>query len=424
MTLQLVGCSHHTADVQFREQLAFRPEQVPEALEQLRHAFPQSEAVLLSTCNRVELYTAAPQPDLAPSREEVIEFLAAFHGLRASEIAPELFTRKQGEAVRHLFRVAASLDSMVMGEAQILSQVKEAYRLATDGNYAGPLMHAAFQGAIRVARRVATETEIHQRRVSIPSVAVADFAQSIFERFDDKRVLVIGAGEMGSETLRYLIDAGARTVQVVNRNPQRARDLARQFDAQVAPWEQLDDLLVAADLVISTTGASEPIVTRERFRAIEQRRQQRTLFLLDLAVPRDIEPSVGDALGVYLYSIDDLKQACQRNRQQREKQWPKAQRIVDVETDRFLVEWNHRITGPTIRRLKETADDLKNRELKRLLNKLESLPPESAAEIEQSFDRLVNKLLHPPLESLRDEARHGTPHGLLAALRRLFQLHE
>lgn len=424
MKLQLVGCSHHTAPIEVRERLAFSREQIPVALRRLRDCFPQLEAVLLSTCNRVELYTAADTAAAAPSDQQIIEFLADFHGLRAGDIAAELYQHQHADAVRHLFRVAASLDSMVMGEAQILSQVKEAYQLATAGEHAGPLLHAAFQAAIHVARRVASETAIHQKRVSVPSVAVADFASQIFERFDDKLVLIVGAGEMARETLSYLVNFGARKLVLINRDPTRAASLATEFQGCAAPWDQLDQWLVDADLIVSTTGANQPIVTLERYRAIEGARYQRTLFVLDLAVPRDFDPRIGDCLGVYLYSIDDLQQTCERNRKQRAKEWPAAQRIIDAETDRFLADWNHRLTGPTIRQLKTGAEQVKQQELRRLLNKLEPLPPQVRDEIELSFDRLVNKLLHPPLESLREEAAKGTHHGLLEALQRLFQLHD
>lgn len=424
MKLQLVGCSHHNASVEFRERLAFSPDQIPVALSQLRDRFPNAEAVLLSTCNRVELYAAATNASDAPTDGELVQFLAAFHGLRVDEVEGNLFQFDREDAIRHLFEVAASLDSMVMGEAQILSQVKEAYQMATAGDHVGPLTHMAFQGAIRVARRVAAETAIHQKRVSIPSVAVADFASQIFERFDDKQVLVIGAGEMGEETLRYLVDAGARNITVVNRSLNRAMDLALQFNGLAAPWEQLHELLTGADLVITTTGAAEPIVTVDSFQAIATQRHQRTLFVLDLAVPRDFEPAIGDETGVYLYSVDDLQKTCEANQKKREKEWPKARSIVQDETERFISDWNRRVTAPAIRQLKENADRVKLTELQRLVNKLDTIDQSTRNEIERSFDRLVNKLLHPPLESLRDEAEKGAPHGLLDALKRLFQLKE
>ena len=422
MKLQMIGCSHHTSPLQVRERLAFAPEQMELALNQLRQQFPDSESVLISTCNRVEVYTASDIDTGCPSHHELVTFLAGFHGLNPMDVCESLFERTGEDAVRHLFMVASSLDSMVVGEAQILAQVKQAYELARSADTAGPLTNSVFQAAIHVAKRVANETAINQRRVSIPSVAVADFAAQIFERFDDKRVLVIGAGEMGEETLRYLRDEGAREIIVCNRHIERAVDLARRVGGSSAPWEQLHEAIAAADLVIGTTGSNESILTADQFRPIHQQRQQRPIFMLDLAVPRDFDPAIGDFLGVYLYSIDDLKQACEANRREREKEWPKAERIIESETARFMAELNHRATGPTIKRLREQADRLRHEELQRLLNKLGPIDDRTRNEISRSFDRLVNKLLHPPLESLRDEARSGSPHGLLEALVRLFQL--
>ena len=423
MKLQMVGCSHHTAAVEVREKLAFSPDQVRQALQALRQRYPQTEAVLLSTCNRVELYIASEVANTCPTHHQVVTFLAEFHGLTVDEIFNDLFERTGEDFVRHLFTVAASLDSMVVGEAQIITQVKQAYDLATTEESVGPLTNSAFQAALRVARRVASETAIQQKRVSIPSVAVADFARQVFERFDDKQVLVIGAGEMGEETLRYLIDEGARDITLVNRNRERAIDLAQKLGGRVSHWDHLHQHLVEADLVISTTGANEPIVTAAAFRAIDAARAQRPLFILDLAVPRDFEAAIGDFLGVYLYTVDDLGKHCERNRKEREREWPKAERIIEEETARFMTDLHHRSTGPTIKRLKARAAEVKDEELARLLNKLgTAVEPRVRGEIEKAFDRLVNKLLHPPLESLRDEASQGTPQGLLEALKRLFRL--
>jgi len=422
MKLQMTGCSHHNAPLDVRERLTFSAEQVSDALGQLRERFPDSETVLLSTCNRVELYAASENPDACPTHHHVVDFFATFHELDSAELFDRLVERTGEDAVRHLFTVASSLDSMVVGEAQILSQVKQAYEMAYAADNAGPLTNATFQGAMHVAKRVANETEINQRRVSIPSVAIADFASQIFERFDDKRVLVIGAGEMGEETLRYLMDEGARDITVINRSPERAQDLASRVDAAVGAWDELHELLVDADLAICTTGASEPIVTVDDFREVHHRRQQRPLFVLDLAVPRDFDSAIGDFLGVYLYSIDDLQSACESNRRAREKEWPKAERIIEAETARFMVDLHHRATGPTIKRLKEQAEKTKAAELDRLFNKLGDADERTREEITRSFGRLVNKFLHPPLESLRDETERGSPHGLLDALRRLFQL--
>lgn len=422
MKLQVTGCSHHNTAIEFRERLAFGEEQARDALDQLRVRFPHGEAVILSTCNRVEIYTAAENPAGCPSHHEVIGFLSDFHQVGEAEIFDDIYQRTGEDAVRHLFTVAASLDSMVVGEAQILSQVKQSYELARQCDSAGPLTHAAFQSAMRVAKRVATETAINEKRVSIPSVAVLDFARDFFERFDDKHVLVIGAGEMGRETVTYLKDLGVVKFSVVNRSFQRAELLAAEFAGTAAKWETLDELLVQADLVVSTTGAADPIVTLARYQQIERARSQRPLFILDLAIPRDFDPQIEQCAGAYLFSIDGLSKACQANRRAREREWPRAEAIIEEETARFLAELNHRATGPTIRRLKERADELKEDELLRLLKRLDQLDERSQAEIRVSFNRLINKLLHPPLESLRGEAQSGAPHGLLDALRKLFQI--
>jgi glutamyl-tRNA reductase len=441
----MVGCSHHTASVEVREQLAFSRQQATEALARFRSRFPQAEAVLLSTCNRVELYFASEAAEACPTHHDAVAFLAEFHGVEAEQVFSKLFEHTGEDFVRHLFTVAASLDSMVIGEAQILSQVKQAYELATNAAATGPLTNAAFQAALRVAKRVATETAIQQKRVSIPSVAVAEFAKSVFERFDDKRVLVIGAGEMGEEALRYLIDEGARNIAIVNRSRERTEELAAKLDPHRAPdapreeaaahgatrlhltthpWDDLRQLLVEADLVVSATGSTEPIVSVAEFKSIVAERYQRTLLVLDLAIPRDFDPHIEQLTGVYLYSIDDLKAACEKNRREREQEWPRAERIIEEETRRFMADLAHRATAPTIKRLKSRAEQLKADELTRLMNKLGPIDAKTQSEINAAFDRLVNKLLHPPLESLRDEAQDGTPHGLLDALKRLFRLHD
>jgi glutamyl-tRNA reductase len=423
MKLQMIGCSHHNSSVEVRGRLAFDSAQVAEALSGLRERFPESEAVLLSTCNRIEVYTAAEDAQHGPTHQDVAEFLAQFHGLNVYDIFDDLFERTGEDAVRHLFTVAASLDSMVVGEPQILSQVKQAYELACNRNSTGPLTNQIFQAALKVAKRVTTETSINEKRVSIPSVAVADFAKQIFERFDDKHILVIGAGEMADETLHYLQDEGARQVTIVNRNFERAEELAQRWQGKAQPWDQLHAALAEADLVISTTSATEPIVTQAEYaQLVEPARDQRTLCILDLAIPRDFDPALADAKNVYLYSLDDLREACQRNRQDREKEYPRAMGIVEQETARFMADLHHRATGPIIKRLRQGWQQPKEEELRRLFNKLPDLDDRSRDEIAQSFDRLVNKLLHPPLETLRDESRHGSLHGLVDALKRLFQI--
>ncbi len=423
LQLAMVGCSHRHSSLAVRERLAFTPEQALDALAAWRVTHPDQEAVLISTCHRVELYAAAADPDVRVETPAITHFLTDFHNVPIEEAGKELAALEGEQAVRHLFRVAASLDSMVVGEAQILSQVKQAYELANKIGSAGPVTHGFFQNAIRVARRVANETPLHRHRVSIPSVAIADFAARIFERFDDKRVLVVGAGKMAQETLQYLSDAGAKKIVVLNRDIERARTLAAQWEGQAAPWEGLHKQLVLADLVVSTTGADRPVVSLEDFQQhVARNRHQRPLFVLDLAMPRDFEHAIGDELGVYLYGIDDLAEACNRNREARAEALPVAERIIEEEVRAFMADTHHRASGPVIARFREGLENTQAAELTRLYAKLPELDDRSRREIQQFADRLVAKMLHPPLESLRDESRNGSVHGLLEALQRLFQL--
>jgi glutamyl-tRNA reductase len=422
MTLALVGGTHRTVPLALRERLAFSAEQAADALARFRERFPGREGVLLSTCNRVEFYAAGEGQ--SPPAEQLVSFLAECRGIDAAQLAPVLSREHDEAVVRHLFSVAAGLDSMVLGEPQILAQVKQAWAIAQDSRTAGPLTAGMFQAALRTAKRVATETALGRERVSIPSVAVADFASGVFERFDDKRILLVGAGKMAAETLRYLRAAGATDIVVVNRTAARAAELAARLAARTGRFEDLEAELAAADLVVSTTGASEPVVTLDRFERAESRREGRPLVVLDLAVPRDFDPRIGERPGVWLYSVDDLAAACDANRKSRQRQLPAAVTIVDDEVRRFMADLHHRSTAPVIEQLRAGWNETGEAELERLFRRLPSLGDAERAEIRQAFDRYAAKLLHPPLASLRNESHAGPPHGLLDALKRLFQLED
>ncbi|MGB7345082.1 MAG: glutamyl-tRNA reductase [Pirellulaceae bacterium] len=423
MKLQMIGCSHHDTAVEFRERVSFSAEQVERTLGEFRQRFPSGELVLLSTCNRVELYTSS-NDDMELDRDAVAEFIAKQHNLSPSEVVDQMIYRSGSEAVKHLFTVAASLDSMVLGESQILSQVKQAYDQACELGSAGALTHSVFQAANHAAKRVQNETAIHRRRVSVPSVAIGEIVPEVFDSLKDKHVVICGAGEMGEETLRYLQQAGANDICILNRSRQRADDLAQKTGITSDDWSNLHPQIVKADLLIGTTSATEPILTRESFEPLHAQRKNRLMLILDLAVPRDFEAAIGDLPSVYLYQIDDLQAACERNRRERQKEWPKALQIIEDETQRFIQDLNHRATGPIVRRLREQAQELKQDELSRLITKLDAnnIDPAVAKEIEKSFDRLINKLLHPPLASLRDDAAEGHERGLLEAIRHLFKL--
>lgn len=422
MKLQVIGCSHHGSNVEIRERLAFSENQVKPFLATFYDAFPGSEAVLLSTCNRTEFYAAAKTADQMPTEEAMIDFLAHQSGVEGRDINTDLFTLRDRSAIEHLFTVAASLDSMVIGEAQILSQVKRAYQLASETNPTIPITHQIFQSAIRVARRISNETDIHANRVSVPSVAIGVLARQIFERLDNKRILIIGAGEMAEETLQYIRSDGGKDIVIVNRTAAKATDLAERFEGRTADWSTLQDQLAVADLIVSTTGASEPVVTSEMFEAIDSKRSQRPVFILDLAVPRDFSAEIADRSNVYLYTLDDLQRECEHNRRSRESQYPKAIKIIEQETDDFFIDVRRRSSGSTIAQLKRQVDDVKNAEIDRLMNRLEGIDPRHKAEIEQAFHRLVNKILHPPVKSVQSDSKGGSSSGLLEALKKLFQL--
>lgn len=424
MPLRVIGCSHHDCPVGLREQLAVPVHQVRDFLDRFQRHFPQVEAVLLSTCNRTELYTAGDMHMSHPSPEETMAFLARDRGVSFGTLHERITGRQGEEAIRHLFSVAASLDSMVIGESQILAQIKEAYRLANDASTSGENLHRAFQTALRVAKRVARETKLHQHRVSVPSLAVQDFLPRVFETLEDKQILILGAGEMAEETLQYLVPAGGKQFHVLSRNAARGRALAETLGGRVSDWSQLPDRLVEADLVVSATSSPNVVVHYSEFRQLEGRRNQRPLFILDLAVPRDFDPRIGDCLGVYLYSMDDLETACAENRSRRSGEIPKARQIVEEETRLFLSESRRENIAPSVRQLRESADEIRLAELDRLLRRFPNIDGQTRQEISHMTERIVNKILHPPLEVLRegDPERTARPANLLDAFKRLFQL--
>jgi glutamyl-tRNA reductase len=430
MKLRMIGCSHHDTPLEIREQVAFSSEQITQALWSIKELFPDTEAVLLNTCNRVELYWGSSHEDKIATQEAIERFLSEFHRVGLRTIQEHFKVRHDGQAVEHLFMVVSSIDSLVVGESQIPAQVRSAYDRSKLEGAAGAVMHSLFQHANQVSKRVTTETEIHRRRISVPSVAVSEVASEFYERFDDKNIVVIGSGQMGVETLQYLLDAGARNIVIVNRSLDNAQSVADQmsaaaeFELRAEPWDALDRLLVWADLVVSTTGAAEPIVTESRLKPILAKRSRPNLLILDLAVPRDFEPAIARLPSVYLYSVDDLQSVCQRNEAFRKQQLPKARKIIDEEVQKILADWNLRQSGDTIRALRDQADLIRDSELHRLFSKqsMQEINAEAHQEILQAVDRVINKLLHGPLQSLRDAPHEDHRESLATAIRRLFKL--
>jgi glutamyl-tRNA reductase len=424
MLLLVVGCSWKSTPVAVRERLAMEGDKLAFALDELGQRY-DSEAVILSTCNRVELYIGRADADTGPDVELLAKFLGEVHGLPAAEIRGHLYQHASAPAVRHLFRVAASLDSMLVGEAQIGGQVKRAYEFASQRGAVGPVLHAVFQHAQRAAKRVRTETGIARGNVSVSSAAVA-YVREVFDHFNDKTVLVIGAGKMGELTLKHLRQLRPQRILVVNRSPEKAETVARGCGGLPVPWEQLDVVLAQADIVLSTTGAAEPIVLRRRWDAVLAARSSgRRVVILDIAVPRDFDPRIHDGDRTFLFNIDDLERVREQTLRDRLKHLPPAEAIIEQEHKRFFSEWQRKKNGPIIAQLTGDLERKRREIVAQLLARLNgAVTAEDRARIEGAFRLLQNKFLHGPISALAQEANGEHRHTLLEALRKLFGLEE
>jgi glutamyl-tRNA reductase len=421
--LVVVGCSFRTAPVEVRERLAFADAKLGPALDELGVRYG-CEAAILSTCNRVELYLARADSPVGPDADLIAEFLAEFHRLSAVALRPHLYEHRQAEAVRHLFRVGASLDSLIVGEGQIAGQVKRAYELAQSRATAGPVLHALFQQARQVAKRVRAETGIARGHVSVSSAAV-DYVRQVFDHFGDKTVLVIGAGKMGELTLNQLRRLQPHRILVTNRSLGKAEAVARGCGGVALPWERLDEMLARADIVLSTTGAAEPIVTKRRWEAILPHRDGGPVVILDIAVPRDFDPRIHDGDRTCLFNIDDLKRIREQTLRDRLKHVAPAERIIEEEQKRFLSEWARRRNGPVIARLTQDFEAKRQVIVTQLLDRLNGKVTDAdRAYIEGAFRLLQNQFLHGPISALAEEPHEGGKHTLLEALRKLFRLQE
>lgn len=422
MNLRAIGCNVQSASVELREQLAFDEPKLARALAELPARYG-AEAVILGTCNRVELYLARPEEDAPVHSPLIAEFLSEMHGVPVEAIRTHLYEHADADAVRHLFRVASGLDSVVLGETQIAGQVKEALEAAQKAEAVGPLLNTLFPAALRVSKRVRTETGLTEGHVSVSSAAV-DFVREVFETFTDKTVLVIGAGKMGRLTLKHLQELHPARILVTNRNAEKAAAVAADCGGQALPWGQLDEALVQADIVLSTTGAPEPIVPRRRFdEKVRPRRGNRALVIFDMAVPRDFDPRLHDGDRVLVFNVDDLTRVVDQATQRRRSHIPAAEAIIAAEVARFVQDWNRRKDGPVIGQLTAEIDRLREAVLAPLLAKLNGKI--SAADrdyIEGAFRLFQNRLLHGPIAALQEAAHTGHSTTLREALRKLFGL--
>lgn len=411
MRFLILGVNHKTAPVEVRERLSVSGERRLEVLQDLASRPVVDEVAVLSTCNRTEIY--AMGPDAEAVEQELLSFMHAQLGQNDCVLEPYLYRRQDLEAVQHLFRVVSGLDSMILGEAQILGQVKEALHAALNANSVGVHLGKVFRQAVEVGKRVRTETGIGQNAVSV-SYAAVELARHIFGELSGKSVLIIGAGETGELTARTLAAHGATAILVANRTFERAVELAAQFGGEAFSFEALPECLARTDIVISSTGAPHVILDYELVRQAMRRRHQRPLFLIDIAVPRDIDPRINTLDNVYLYDIDDLQNVVERNLAKREQEVARVENIIAEEIATFSRWWSARQMVPMIRALKTFGEEIQARELQRLFNRLPNLSEHERRLIRASARVIVNRLLHQPVVGLKEASEQGS-HGSVYA---------
>jgi glutamyl-tRNA reductase len=421
MDLCITGLNHKRAPVELREKLAVDDRSLPAALGDLRTAFGASEIVVVSTCNRVEIYTA--HEGAPPSPQDVARTLGARHGVDPGALGPVLYRHQGAEAVRHLFRVASSLDSMVLGETQIIGQVKDAYLASKEAGGTGRIFNRLFQQALAVAKRVHTETSLGEKNTSVSAVA-ARLAENIFQDLGSKTLAVLGAGEMAELTVEAFRLRGVTRVRVVNRTLEKAQALAARYGATAHALEELPLLLPTCDILLACVSADGYLVTPALARDAVTVRREEPMFFIDIAVPRNIHPDVNGLENVYLYDIDDLQSIVQQNVVEREREVARAEPIIEVETRAFLKDVTPPDAGALLAALRERLHAIGEEEARRTLARLNGLSEDQRGEVTELSRRLINKILHAPSEALRGHGLEGPSHTIIDIIRKLFGLNK
>ena len=415
MKILVVGLNHKSAPIEIREKLAFNANQTRSALRQLKDRFRQAEFVILSTCNRVELYCASPsQVDVGGvAEEELVKFLAGFHNIPLQELQGFVYTYDNEDSVRHLLTVASSLDSMVVGEAQIIGQVKESYQLACVTKSTGKILNHLFHCAFATSKKVHTNTSISSGRVSIASIAV-ELAMQLFADISAAKVVVIGAGQMAELLLRHLLHAGCKNITVVNRSYEHGLSIARRYGADVCQWEELTEQLTNANIVIGSAATQNYLFNKDSFKKIMAYRRQKglrprfavALLIIDIAVPRNFEPSINELEDVYVYSVDELSEVAQQNRKAREDDIAKGMQIIHEKVTEFMDWFRTRDIGPLIGKMKKIFVQIGQNELERFfVGARQKAPCREVAEA--MVNRIVNKLLHCVIKNVNTVAREN-----------------
>jgi glutamyl-tRNA reductase len=420
MHLLLVGINHRTAPVEVRERVDFQARGLHAALRALAERGSAREAVVVSTCNRAEVYVACD--DDAATRRDLVHFVSEYNGVSPGDVSAHIYDVVDLEVARHLFRVAAGLDSLVMGEPQILGQVKDAHTAAGEARTAGPVLNRLFHASFGVGKRVRSETGLGSGAVSVSYAAVA-LARKIFGDLNGRNVAVIGAGEMGKLTALHMKSQAVSHVTIVSRTMSHAARTAEAIGgASAAPWEELDAVIGASDIVITATGAAAAILTKARIASIMRPRRNRPLFIIDIAMPRDVDPAAGEIEQVFLYNIDDLQATVRENLARRASEVSRAETIVGEEVDKFAVWYRSRGVIPTVVALRERFEAIRRAELERLHFKLSTLPPDARARVDEITHLIIEKLLLMPTEQLKALNDADTAGAYSEALTRLFGL--
>jgi glutamyl-tRNA reductase len=425
MPFAVVGLNHRTAPIEIRERFAFSPDEMPDALAQAILNNGVREATLVSTCNRTEYYLHLSEPDSAIP--QIVDALADQADDLPKPAERYLYIKREHDAVEHLFRVVSGLDSMVLGEVQIQGQVRDAYELARSLTGQRQAVRAVFnrlfQSALSVGGRVRNETRLSEGAASVPSAAV-ELARKIFGSLRGRRGLVLGAGNMGELTLECLVDEGVSSVIVTSRSISRAQKVADRFGGQAVAFSDFWDQLPETDIIVTSTAAPHAMITLEEFKQRMPRKLKSPLFIVDIAIPRDVEPEIGDLPNVFLYSIDDLQHIVSANFERRKAELPKAEKIITDEVDRFWRWYTGLQAVPTIRQLRDRADGMRQGELERTLAQLKHLSDADREKIERLSTSLLKKFLHQPTARIRAAAEDGREHDVLDAARFLFDLEE
>jgi len=420
MGIIVVGLSHKTAPIEVREKLNFPEATLPDALRKLMGYEGIRESMIVSTCNRVEIYASVQ--DSAQGIDRVKQFISDYHGLSRNALEQSLYVYPDAQGVRHTFRVASSLDSLVLGEAQILGQLKDAFDVALKTKTTSTILNKLIKKAISVAKRVRTETRLAEGAVSISSAAV-ELAKKIFGSLDGKHVMLLGAGEMAELAAQHLLGNGVKNIMVANRTYERAEELAKEFKGDAIRFEHFPDALVMTDIVICATGAPQYVVSRDMVARVIKERRHKPIFMIDISNPRNIDPEVDKVDNVYLYDIDDLQSKVDVNTEGRAREAGKAEEIVGQEVETYL-QWERALDAvPTIVDLREKVEDVRKRELEKALAVLNGINEDQRRAVDLMSQSIVNKLLHAPLVVLKQAASLSeSGDNTIAIARRLFNL--